>query len=294
MADAPGPPPFSPLLGRAAAWILAILGVALVALAVAPAADLAVSVALVTPDSPFAALIQRYGESPGMVVVSLALWFVPVPPGGMRPAHALGRAAGHAGALFYVLWALSGHGPLHALGAGRLITGVVLAGAGGVALTWYRGRVQVAPTVEREHFWRVTLTLAIGGTLVLLAFKYGFGRVRFREMLDDYDLFSPWWIPHGLTGHASFPSGHTFWSWVVLPLVALAPPSRRAPALVACLAWPVVVGLGRIMAGAHFLSDVLFASVLAVLVVLLGERAARRAIARPPAGAVGGHDRELD
>ncbi|MCA9517919.1 MAG: phosphatase PAP2 family protein [Myxococcales bacterium] len=290
MPDLLPPPPFSPLLGRAAVWLLAILGVALVALAITPASDLAVSVALVTPDSPFATAIQRWGEVPGLLVASLALWFVPIPIGGMSPAHAVLRAVGHAGAVFYVLWAFAGHGSLSELGRAEVSAGIALALAAGAALTWARRRVHVLPTPEREHFWRVTLALAIGGSLVVLAFKLGFGRIRFREMLEDLDQFSPWWIPHGLTGHASFPSGHTFWSWVVLPIVALVPPRRRVLALVAALAWPVTVALGRVVAGAHFLSDVLFASVVAVLVVLLAERAARRAAL----ASEGGEKRELD
>ena len=45
--------------------------------------------------------------------------------------------------------------------------------------------------------------------IVINLLKACWGRVRFREMENDFALFTPWYLPQGFTGHTSFPSGHT-------------------------------------------------------------------------------------
>jgi membrane-associated phospholipid phosphatase len=67
----------------------------------------------------------------------------------------------------------------------------------------------------------------------------------------------------------SFPSGHTAGAFLLFALVYLVPRSRpvlRAVAGSIFLAWGAVVGLARVVWGAHFPSDVLFGALITLTV----------------------------
>jgi len=85
------------------------------------------------------------------------------------------------------------------------------------------------------------------GTLIAGVSKNVFGRVRPHEVLQD-DLAATMWQ----AGGSSFPSGHTaFYFGLFLPLAVLLP-QWRWPLLVI----PIFIGLARINANDHYLSDV--------------------------------------
>ena len=93
-----------------------------------------------------------------------------------------------------------------------------------------------------------------------------FGRMRFREWLQNptngYKSFS-WYRINGKPindGFKSFPSGHTASAFLLMPVTflfdALGKEKAGRTARIAHLCWVAVVMVSRIMAGAHFLSDV--------------------------------------
>lgn len=67
-----------------------------------------------------------------------------------------------------------------------------------------------------------------------------------------------------VTGHTSFPSGHTFAAFSLYSLVALSLQERfRRPRMGLAMAFlAILVGLSRIFLAQHFLSDILFGAVL--------------------------------
>ncbi|MHA2294209.1 MAG: phosphatase PAP2 family protein, partial [Candidatus Hodarchaeales archaeon] len=86
---------------------------------------------------------------------------------------------------------------------------------------------------------------------------------------------TPWFSPQGITGDFSFPSGHTAMGWMLLPLVLLTREKSRKSkilALTVIIAWGLIVALGRIVIGAHYVSDVLFSSCVAFITFLLLEK----------------------
>ncbi|WEV69695.1 phosphatase PAP2 family protein [Bifidobacterium sp. ESL0775] len=105
---------------------------------------------------------------------------------------------------------------------------------------------------------------------VLEVAKVIWGRVRFRAMQGNLDLFTPWYHPNGKHFRAavtvadnikSFPSGHAQFAGAALSLCLLAlvnPRWKDKEALVyaVALVYALVVMLSRMMQGAHFLSDV--------------------------------------
>jgi len=102
----------------------------------------------------------------------------------------------------------------------------------------------------------------VGGILSVWAVKIPWGRWTYRDILaaGDTGLFSPWYLPQGPNGHHSFFSGHTAMCFAVLPLILLVKngsPARRI-LLAVLLLWGVIGAASRVVAGAHFASDVLF------------------------------------
>ena len=86
--------------------------------------------------------------------------------------------------------------------------------------------------------------------------------------------YAHWFIPQGITGNYSFPSGHTAMAWMLLPLLI---PLRtklwknpiRIVGTILIIGWGIFVGLSRIAIGAHYASDVLFSTGIAILVTFL-------------------------
>ncbi|NCA67750.1 MAG: phosphatase PAP2 family protein [Clostridia bacterium] len=104
--------------------------------------------------------------------------------------------------------------------------------------------------------------------------KTVWGRARYREMfkVDDFSAFSKWFVPYGFStegDHQSFPSGHTASAGAIMVIAAL--PEffnilKKHEWLLFCAGLLVTlsVALSRIIVGAHFLSDVVMASVISV------------------------------
>lgn len=117
--------------------------------------------------------------------------------------------------------------------------------------------------------------------------KSPMGRMRFRGMhlLGDYSCYTPWYQASTARGllkdsglmkdcFKSFPSGHTFsagMSYILIMLPDAFPGLRTGKRKILSYVIPVCytgfVGLFRIVAGAHFFSDVLVGGTLAYLAV---------------------------
>ena len=120
-------------------------------------------------------------------------------------------------------------------------------------------------------FLIATLALA-PGLLVNVALKDHWGRPRPIDVaqLGGTQHFVAWWDRRGdCPGNCSFVSGDVAGAfWTVAP-AALAPPQWRALAYGAALALGAGMAAIRVMAGAHFVSDVVFAGVFTFLIIWL-------------------------
>jgi lipid A 4'-phosphatase len=118
-------------------------------------------------------------------------------------------------------------------------------------------------------FLMATLALA-PGLLVNVGLKSHWGRPRPIDVtqFSGNQHFVAWWDPRGdCPNNCSFVSGDvsgTFWS---LAPAALAPPSWRALAYGAALALGTGMAVLRMMAGAHFFTDVVFAGLFTFLII---------------------------
>ncbi len=121
--------------------------------------------------------------------------------------------------------------------------------------------------------------LAIINPLVLVQImKLLWGRVRFRDLAPSFVDYTPWFLPQGITGNQSFPSGHTAMSFMFLPLLI---PLRKMNTsnlikkiltlvlLMLIIGGAIFVAVSRVIIGAHYASDVLFSGGAASIITIL-------------------------
>jgi len=114
-------------------------------------------------------------------------------------------------------------------------------------------------------------TLALGpGLLVNVVLKDHWGRPRPIDVTQfgGAQHYVTWWDPRGdCPGNCSFVSGDVAGAiWTMAP-AALTPPPWRALAYGAALVFTAGMATIRVMAGGHFVSDVIFAGVFTFLIV---------------------------
>ncbi|KRL00157.1 phosphatase PAP2 family protein [Liquorilactobacillus capillatus] len=108
------------------------------------------------------------------------------------------------------------------------------------------------------------LSLEINGVL-----KAFWGRVRPYELSTSQHNFTSWLQPNGFTGHRSFPSGHTMAATLMVVFSWFTVGKRHTRVLIVGVFYGAIMGIARIIIGAHFLSDVVFSYFLTLLVVFI-------------------------
>ena len=182
---------------------------------------------------------------------------------------------------------------------GYLIAAVVLALACFLGYWLFRKN-------ESEKGW-IFLAIALGVVFLVLVpeitgLKSLFHRPRFRLLADDASLaFKNWWQPTfdykdyiaahpGITSEEfkSFPSGHTAEISILLPVIVFLPLAEpkaekyQLPCFLGAIALCLLTMLSRILAAAHFLSDVSFGFFLMVLTTFIANEVTMRIKALQP------------
>jgi lipid A 4'-phosphatase len=142
---------------------------------------------------------------------------------------------------------------------------------------------------DRKALLFVAIATLVGpGLLANTLLKDHWGRAR-PEQVEQFGgthLFTPAPFPaHECTRNCSFVSGHAALGFALIAFALLFPPgTARTRAIVATLGFGAVVGVVRIAAGGHFLSDVLWAGLIVVgtTVVLYWWIAVEDSLAAPP------------
>ena len=157
----------------------------------------------------------------------------------------------------------------------------ILFGLGVGFFVLYLGRYIAVP----EQFKRALVILSIAGIIVMFVqlgiveiIKMLWGRVRFRDLLKEgsFDAFTAWYIPNGVNGNKSFPSGHTGGA-AMSYLIMFFPFINREKWLNKswlCFLVPFVftstVAFTRLVVGAHYLSDVTMGGTIGFITVIAG------------------------
>jgi len=123
------------------------------------------------------------------------------------------------------------------------------------------------------EYAKQSVLLGFWGYLVIIQpIKHLWGRVRFRDLDALYSNFTPWFLPNGINGNQSFPSGHAAMAWMILPILILIPNNSRlfrGVLLFVIILWGLVVPISRVVIGAHYASDVLFGACIIILSYLI-------------------------
>ena len=236
-------------------------------------ADLRISSAVVNPRSSWARFLAGYGQEPGLLLTVIALYVVSV---NRKKSSGLQEAAVSIALLLcmafstnVIILKILGDAihnlPLFGTYAYRMLALLAMTALIQALLCRKYERFS-RPT---EIFARVTVgTFVLNALLFVQTTKTLWGRVRFRDLDILHSNFTPWYLPQGITGHRSFPSGHTAMGWMLLPLLLLALDRGRKLRVatgVLVIAWGVLVAASRVVVGAHYASDVLFSSAVGIL-----------------------------
>jgi membrane-associated phospholipid phosphatase len=124
-----------------------------------------------------------------------------------------------------------------------------------------------------KKYAKASVLLGLYGYLFLVQpMKHLWGRVRFRDLDPVYSDFSEWFVMNGINGNESFPSGHSAMAWMILPLFLLFVNKNKTLQIIMVAfisGWGVVVGLSRVLIGAHYASDVLFGAFIIIITFLV-------------------------
>ena len=119
---------------------------------------------------------------------------------------------------------------------------------------------------------KVVVGMALFGYVIgIQVTKFLWGRIRFRQLDAVFSQFTPWYLPQGITGFDSFPSGHAAMGWILLALLVLFDNSKvwiKNVLLMLIFIWSVLLAYSRVVIGAHFGSDVLFGSFIIIFTFL--------------------------
>lgn len=95
--------------------------------------------------------------------------------------------------------------------------------------------------------------------------KYLWGRVRFRDLIN-IEQFTPFYLPQGITGNYSFPSGHTSSIMIVYVLSFFSCKVKNTFIKTLFYIIPILIiilmAVSRVIIGAHYSSDVLYSMII--------------------------------
>lgn len=238
--------------------------------------DLWISINLYNPDAAWAILLQKYGEIPGLIVVLIGVHIYIVTL----------KVSSNIKTILFTGFLLT---------TGSLITIYILA-AISLALndSWeyfnsnrnyfflaailinilisllFRKRYKFSK--KSILFSRISFrTFFYGYLLIATPLKIFWGRIRFRDLAENYSNFSAWYVPNGITGNQSFPSGHASMSFIMIVLFVLFMDQAFYKRIILkglIISWGLAVCISRVFIGAHFTSDVLFGAMIIIVTYL--------------------------
>ena len=261
--------------------IIIIGSLALIGLVLATQYDLQISQTLFDQSNWIGHFGEAFGEFPGLMVGTLSSAVLILTRNKQSNRSNIGSIL--FGGLFFVgLSLVAGSIPFVYLNYpwwyGLFIAPFLI---GGSAFLLHKIPPSLYPQL-RKIAWIGILTLLT--TIVTInVVKLSWSRVRFKDMIDSFSTFTPWFQSNWFTGNTnltSFPSGHVATASVIM-VITLLPytiPSlkKQAPLLKAVsYGWIIMVMVSRIIIGAHFLSDTIVGALIGLGIFWLIAHAAK-------------------
>jgi len=178
--------------------------------------------------------------------------------------------------VFYV----PGHGfPWSNSGLGlfvkRYVPEIIIASLLGCVIVWGAGLVRKRqhPKLSTRKIAYLMTTLVVGpGLIVESLIKPNSGRARPNDLsmfAGQHEYTLPMWPANACASNCSFVSGHAAVAFWLTAYAFIVPPQWRRVWLAFGIAVGLAVGMVRVMQGAHFASDVLYAGFIVVIVNLV-------------------------
>ncbi|OQA65311.1 MAG: hypothetical protein B6D44_12015 [Ignavibacteriales bacterium UTCHB2] len=239
--------------------------------------DLWISVNLYNPASYWARLLEKYGEIPGLLVILIAIHIYIV---------TLKESSNIKTILFtsfllttaslvtiYMLWAISlaitGNPAFFNYNEIYFFVAAIIANIFTSLLFKKHNKFSKKSIL----FSRLTFKMFFYGYLVIIQpLKIFWGRIRFRDLAENYSNFTAWYIPNGITGNQSFPSGHAAMGFILMALFIFIMDKsffKRIFFKAIIISYAIAVCISRIIVGAHYTSDVLFGAMIMIISYLL-------------------------
>jgi len=233
--------------------------------------DLEISKNIANQNSGWAKFLENYGMIPGMIVILSGIYiycsYIKLKSDAWSYVQRIVLLLVSNGLIFYLFDILLGNVVIN-----HLIIFLVISFSISILIFIFlhlRKQVQSAIAIR---YSKVVISIALFGYVICIqVVKYIWGRVRFRELDTAFSQFTPWYLPQGLTGFDSFPSGHAAMGWMLLASLILFANAKRwvkYSALVIFILWGVVLASSRVVIGAHYASDVLFGSFFLIITFL--------------------------
>jgi membrane-associated phospholipid phosphatase len=237
--------------------------------------DLEISKQLVNQNSVWAKFLQEYGMIPGLLVILSGIFIY----------YSLIKTKSDVWSYVQkVVFFLVGSGLIFHLfdilfdsvALSHLVTFLIISVAINLIFFIIIYKIEQVKSEAVVKYSKVVVTVALFGYVICIqGVKYFWGRVRFRELDAAFSQFTPWYLPQGLTGSDSFPSGHAAMGWMLLPLLILLVNKKAwltSSSTILIFIWAVVLASSRVVIGAHYASDVLFGSFFIIIAYLLLQR----------------------
>jgi len=239
--------------------------------------DLWISINLFNPNPGWAIFLEKYGEIPGLLValVGIHIYIVTLKASSNIKTILFNGFLLTTGSLItlYIFWllplALSNSTVLSNQNRSYFfLTAIVL---NIIISLLFRKRYKFSK--KSILFSRISFKMFFYGNILFVSLvKIFWGRIRFRDLTVYYSDFTPWYLPQGITGNQSFPSGHAAMGFMMIALFVFftdKPFYKRIILKGLIISWALAVCVSRVVIGAHYTSDVLFGAFAMIIAYLL-------------------------
>jgi len=237
--------------------------------------DLEISKQIVNQNSVWAKFLENYGMIPGLLVILSGIYiyysFIKNKSDVWSNVQKVVFFLVGSGLIFHLFDIL-----FDVIASNHLVTFLIISVAINLILFIIIHKIQQVKSAAAIKYSKVVVAVALFGYVICIqGVKYFWGRVRFRELDAAFSQFSPWYLPQGITGSDSFPSGHAAMGWMLLPLLILLV-NKKAwltySSTILIFIWATVLASSRVVIGAHYASDVLFGSFFIIMTFILFNR----------------------
>lgn len=228
--------------------------------------DLWISINLYNPNAGWAIFLEKFGEIPGLLIVltGIHIYIITLRKSSNIKTILFTALFLTTGSLItiYILWALSyaitNNSELFIINQNYFFLSAI---ALNILLSLvFRKKYNFSK--KAILFSRISFKMFFYGyILFVLPLKIFLGRIRFRDLAENYSNFTAWYIPQGVTGNDSFPGGHSAMGFMMIALFVFFVDKAFYKRIILkglIISWALAVCVSRVVIGAHYTSDVLF------------------------------------